>query len=156
MHGYICTYIYLIFIIFNCLSVIPICVSLVQWFPDSTPWTKSNSTSWKHAANEILGLNLKSGLPWWLSGKESAWQCRRCRFDLWVEKIPWRRAWQRTPVLLRGESPWTEEPCRLQSMGLSRVRHDWAFKQRLPQIYWTRNLRMDPTVFASVRLSCDS
>ena len=22
--------------------------------------------------------------------------------------------------------PWTEEPCRLQSMGLLRVRHDWA------------------------------
>ena len=22
--------------------------------------------------------------------------------------------------------PWTEEPCRLQSMGLQRVRHDWA------------------------------
>ena len=23
--------------------------------------------------------------------------------------IPWRRAWQPTPVLLLGESPWTEE-----------------------------------------------
>ena len=25
-------------------------------------------------------------------------------------KIPWRRAWQPTPVFLPGESPWTEEP----------------------------------------------
>ena len=33
----------------------------------------------------------------------------------------WRRAWQLTPVLLPGESPWTEEPGGLQSMGLSRV-----------------------------------
>ena len=25
-------------------------------------------------------------------------------------KIPWRRAWQPTPVFLPGESPWTGEP----------------------------------------------
>jgi len=25
-------------------------------------------------------------------------------FDLWVEKIPWRRTWQPTPVFLPGES----------------------------------------------------
>ena len=38
--------------------------------------------------------------PRWLSGKESACQCRRCRFDPWVGKIPWRRKWQPTPVFL--------------------------------------------------------
>ena len=42
----------------------------------------------------------------------------------WVGKIPWRRAWQPTPVFLPGESPWTEEPGRLQSIGLQRVRHN--------------------------------
>ena len=26
------------------------------------------------------------------------------RFDLWAGKIPWRRAWQPTPVFLNGES----------------------------------------------------
>ena len=36
-------------------------------------------------------INKIAGLPWWLSGKESACQCRRCGFDLWVGKIPWRR-----------------------------------------------------------------
>ena len=35
----------------------------------------------------------------------------------WVRKIPWRRAQQPTPVFLLGESPWTEEAGRLQSMG---------------------------------------
>ena len=30
-------------------------------------------------------------LPRWLSGKESACQCRRRGFDPWVGKIPWRR-----------------------------------------------------------------
>ena len=40
----------------------------------------------------------------WLSGKESACQCRRCGFDPWVGKIPWRRKWQPTLVFLPGES----------------------------------------------------
>ena len=35
-------------------------------------------------------------LPWWLRGKESSCQCRRCRFHPWVRKIPWRRKWQPT------------------------------------------------------------
>ena len=43
-------------------------------------------------------------LPWWLSGKESACQCRRPGFDPWVRKSPWRRKWQPTPVFLPGKS----------------------------------------------------
>ena len=31
-------------------------------------------------------------------------RCKRCGFDPWVGKIPWRRAWQPTPVFLPGES----------------------------------------------------
>ena len=49
-------------------------------------------------------------LYWWLSGKEFTCQCRSCRLDPWVGKIPWRKAWQPIPVFLPGESPWTEEP----------------------------------------------
>ena len=55
-------------------------------------------------------------------------QFGRAGFDPWVGKIPWRRARQPTPVFLPGESPWTEEPGRLQSMGLQRVAHDWVTK----------------------------
>ena len=40
----------------------------------------------------------------WLSSNESACQFRRPRLDPWVEKIPWRRKWQPTPVCLSGES----------------------------------------------------
>ena len=56
--------------------------------------------------------------------KELACQCRRHKrrgFDPWVRKIPWRRAWQPTPVFLSGEtlgqrslvgySPWV---CRVE------------------------------------------
>ena len=41
------------------------------------------------------------------SGKEPTCQCRRhkrCRFDSWAGTIPWRRAWQPTPVFLPGKS----------------------------------------------------
>ena len=34
----------------------------------------------------------------------------RCRFYLWVGKIPWRRKWQPTQVILTGKISWTEEP----------------------------------------------
>ena len=46
------------------------------------------------------------GFPGGASGKESAHQCKRCRrcvFYPWMGKIPWRRAWQPTPVFLPGE-----------------------------------------------------
>jgi len=47
------------------------------------------------------------GFPGGASGKEPACQCKRhkrFKFDPWVRKIPWRRAWQSTPVFLPGES----------------------------------------------------
>ena len=39
------------------------------------------------------------------------------RFNPWIQKIPLRRKWPPTPVVLPGKIPWTEEPGRLQSMG---------------------------------------
>ena len=156
------------------------------------------------------------GFPglWWFRRLSVYLQCRGPGFDPWVRKIPWRKKWQSTPVLLPGkshgqrslvgyspwcrkesdttellhfhlnfytkttyvfcrkcewlscvwlfvtpwihspwnspgqntgvgslslregngtplqysclENPWTEEPGRLQSMGLLRVGHDWA------------------------------
>ena len=53
-------------------------------------------------------------------------QCRRPRCNLWVEKIPWRKEWLPTSSILAWRIPWTEEPCRPQSMGSQRVRHDWV------------------------------
>ena len=42
--------------------------------------------------------------------------------ESWVWKIPWRRAWQHTPVSLPGKSPWIEEPDGLQFVGSHRSR----------------------------------
>ena len=43
-------------------------------------------------------------LPRWRSGQESACQFRRHTFDPCVRKIPQRRKWQPTPVVLPGKS----------------------------------------------------
>jgi len=37
------------------------------------------------------------------SKKRICLQCRRPGFNPWVQKIPWRRKWQSTPVSLPGE-----------------------------------------------------
>ena len=62
-----------------------------------------------HAKSQLPGYpdwvltHIVTLLPWWLSGKTSACHCRRCWFDPWVGKIPWRRKWQPTPVFLPGK-----------------------------------------------------
>ena len=77
---------------------------------------------WRCCLSRYPGISL--GLPRWLSGKESACQRRvyrrRC-FHPWVGKIPWRRKWQPTPVLLPEKSlrQWS-----LVGHGVTIVQHD--------------------------------
>ena len=47
------------------------------------------------------------GLPCWLRWLRICLQQGRPRFDPWVRKMPWRMAWQPTPVFLLGDFPWT-------------------------------------------------
>ena len=63
---------------------------------------------------------LLGGFPGGLDGKEST-----CNVgDL--SSIPGlgRSLEEGTPVFLSGESPWTEQPSRLQLMGPQKIRHD--------------------------------
>ena len=58
-------------------------------------------------ANTKEAVPSEGDFPGGASGKEPDCQCRRHKrleFDPWVRKIPWRRAWQPTPVFLPGES----------------------------------------------------
>ena len=66
------------------------------------------------------------GFPGGSDSKESACQCRRCEFDPRVRKIPWRRAWQPTPVFMPWEFHAQRRLAGLQFMGSWRVRHNWA------------------------------
>ena len=55
----------------------------------------------------FIKVDITLGFPAGTSGKEPTCQCRRHkrhRFDPWIGKIPWRRAWQPTPVFWPGES----------------------------------------------------
>ena len=56
---------------------------------------------------------------WWLSGKESAYQCSRLRFDPWVGKIPLEKELATHSSILAWEVPWTESGGQ-QSMGLQK------------------------------------
>jgi len=66
---------------------------------------------------------IPQGFPGSSAGKESA-----CRGETWVPSLGWEDPLEEGMAthssILAGESPWTEVPGRLQSMGLQRVRHD--------------------------------
>ena len=83
--------------------------SVLAW---KIPWTEEPG-SLQSMGLQIVGHNratntftsiVITGLPRWLSGKESPCQCRRPRLGPWDRKIPWRRKWQPTPVFLPGKS----------------------------------------------------
>ena len=71
--------------------------------------------------------NTHMGFPHGASGKEPACHCSRCKrheFDPWVRKIPLEEGMTTYSSVLAWRIPWTEEPGRLQSMGLQTVRLD--------------------------------
>ena len=73
-----------------------------------------------------VGMKEK-GFPDGASGKEPACECRRHkrhRFDPWVEKIPWRRAWQIYSRIFAWKIPRTKALGGLKSIGLQKVIHD--------------------------------
>ena len=72
-------------------------------------WQFNSSSVDRHLGYFHLGANTNKMGPSQVAlvGKEPTCQSRRHRtpgFDLWVRKIPWRRAWQPTPGFLPGES----------------------------------------------------
>ena len=67
-----------------------------------------------------MRLNMNLGFPGGSSGKDSACQCRRqkrCSFDPWVRKIPWRRAWQTATVFSPVKSHEQKTPAGYSSWG---------------------------------------
>ena len=52
-------------------------------------------------------------------------------FDPWVGKIPWKRAWQPTPVFLPGKSHKRRSLAGYSPWGCKTVGHDWAAKCNL-------------------------
>ena len=130
MCSYMCAWIFFFFIIYICYwSIVDLCfryiAKVIQLYIYTFIFRLFSIGYYK-----ILAVVSFPGGSDWL---EIRMQYERPGFDPWVGQIPWRRAWQPTPVFLPGESPWTEKPGGLQSLGSQRVRHDWVTKHILTQ-----------------------
>ena len=95
--------------------------------------------------------------PGGAGGKENlpanAGDIKRRGFHPWVRKIPWRRAWQFTPVFSPGECPWREETGGLQSMVSQSVRHNLACTQYVCFNAVLQNISPSPSPTVSKSLS---
>ena len=77
------------------------------WFAFVVLWPQSGPSVDRSASWNCWLLLWVLSFPGSTSGNEPTCQCRRrkrCGFSPRVGKIPWRRAWQPTPVFLPGES----------------------------------------------------
>ena len=72
-------------------------------------------------------------LLWWLSGKESA-----CWYIRWVQTLSQKDTLEKEMAthssILAWKIPWTEEPCRLQSIGLQ---NSWTWLSNYTRITTT-------------------
>ena len=92
-------------------------------FPRQEYWSGLPFPFPGHLSNPRIKPTSPALAGWgWFSGKESAYQHRRCRFSPWVGKIIWRRKWQPTPVFSCLGNPRQEEPWGLPSWGHKRIR----------------------------------
>ena len=75
---------------------------------------------------KIFTFKYPCGLPGGTSGDNPRIKAAdaRCAGSIPGWGDPLEKAWQPTPVFLPGESPWTEEPGGLQSIGSQGVGHD--------------------------------
>ena len=89
-------------------SITSWCILILAIDISQHPFTLSNQTAvytpLPHRNTSFHASYSKNVLPRWLIGKEFACQWRRCGFDPWVGKIPWRRKWQPIPVFVLGKS----------------------------------------------------
>ena len=92
---------WLFVILFYCLTLTECTSTSAYYLPCGFP------IFWLLRSQWLLHPRSGLGFPGSASGKGPACQCRRLKkhgFDPWVGEIPWRRAWQPTPVFLPGES----------------------------------------------------
>ena len=101
----------------------------VAWdFPGSSAGRKSACNAGDPGSIHGLGRSPGEGIVYPFQYFEASLVTQSVKklpamWETWVRSLgwedPWRRAWQPTPVFLPGDSPWTEEPGRLQTMGVT-------------------------------------
>ena len=85
-------------------------------------------------------------------GKETACQCRRCEFESWVRKIPWRRKGQSTPVFLPGKS-YEQRSLADYSLWGGRIGRDLVTKKQNNLKFWAANSKVEIRVCDELILS---
>ena len=116
---------------------IPLPLSSFRWLPVilSTPWLVDVLlqclSSWSCASTltllvrtPVIGFKNQASLVAQMAENLPAMQETQVRSL--VRKIPWRREWQPTPVLLPGEFHGQRSLVGYSPWGRKRVRHDWA------------------------------
>ena len=94
-------------------SVLPL--NTQDWFPLGwTGWISLQSKGLSRvfsstAVQKHQSVNTVCGFPWWLSGKESAYQCRRSGFHL-GQKDPLEKEMATHSSSFAWRIQWTEEP----------------------------------------------
>ena len=83
-------------------------------------------------------------VQWWRIRLPS----RRCWFDPWVGKIPWRRKWQPTPVFLPGKSHGQRSLVGYSPWGHKRVRLDLVTKNN--NKFWAASYWVTPFQTANI------
>ena len=96
------------------------------------------------------------GFPCSSAVKKICLQCRRCGFDSWVRKIPWRKKWQPIPVFLPGKSH-GQRTAGYSPWGHTRIGHDLAAKQQQHTYLLGRSRRLGfPDSSAGKKSSCNA
>ena len=72
-------------------------------------------------------------------------------WEIWVQSLGWEDPLEKEMAIhsstIAWKIPWTEEPGRLQSMGLQRVGHDWVTSRSRYQIMWFANISSQSVVY---------
>ena len=65
--------------------------------------SRTRLSNWTELISFVLGFSPPL-FHFYLDPACQCKRCKRCRFDSWVGKIPWRRTWHSTPVFLPRKS----------------------------------------------------
>ena len=89
----------------DALSPFDLCIAIFShvfaWFLSKTVCVLTSSSYKDTSDNRLLGASQVALVVKNLSTNTG--DARRCRFDLWLGKVLWRRKWQPTPVFLPGK-----------------------------------------------------
>ena len=98
-------------------------------FPDSSVGKESSCNAGNYGLSPGSGRSIGEGIGYplqysWVFFVAQLVKNLPTRWETWVQSLGWGMVTHSS--ILAWRVPWTEEPGRLQSMGLQRVGYDWV------------------------------